>query len=170
MRRIPFPNPPVSLLWCQRNHSAVQQICASLLGLHCASLIRNADSCSSVPPPPLHEYADTHFVPARACGGQRFDSRVGHDDGLLSGSFSVRANRSGPSSVRPPPSGGLVFWPQQSNRLCGCSVSSERACPAMPGGPAGAWTRSGAAEVLSVSATGASCRPAARFAVNQQRL
>lgn len=143
------------------------------VGLYCASLIRNADSCGLVPPP---QYVDTptlvlclHTLVSTRESSRRaaFSCTCGPRTAV--GVFTLWASRSGRSL-----SSGLVGPSSDPHPEASCSgLSSQpgsaavpyhpssRARPAVSGGPAG--TRSGAAEVLSFSETGDSCRLAARF-------
>lgn len=169
------------LLGCQQKHSAVLQICASLLRLYCTSLVRNADSCAFVffffspTSTRTHQHTLVCVCTHRSARVsvrlwlQRtgFPSHVDHSDGLLLGfvyppglhvgSGPLIRARFDPGLVQPE---AWRSWTEQSERLCSCSEPLERqrwfsSVQRTHGGldP----ERNGAAEVLSFSATGDSC-------------
>lgn len=97
-----------------------------------------------------------------SCRG--FHSHADHNAGLLLGVFTLQATtRVSPSHLGRfdpgpvPPEASRSGRGSQTGSAAVPYHLSDSACSVMPSGPVEAWTRSGAAEVLSFSATGDSC-------------
>lgn len=141
------------------------------VGLYCASLTRNADSCGLAPPPP-HPPPSTRTHRHSFCVSARRRALESSGRAAFSctrgpvGVFTLWASRSGRSlsSGLVGPSSGPLPEASCSGLRCrpgSAAVPYHPSSPAVSGGAAG--TRSGAAGVSGFSETGDSCRLAARL-------